>query len=238
MPHLDSIQDPGAWTKFGVKKLSQVIHGEQFSSFAEMRQCWNIPRSYTFRYMQLVHALSAQFSEGAPQLIELGLEQMVRKRSEKKSISNMYTYLSRTTLSDISKLCKCWKRNVPNLVEGNSEEIWRFPFQILVSLRDKLIQFQITHRSYYTPYKLYKISPINLQNCWRSADITGNFIHIFWRMKIVVFWREVLRIIAIVTSVSLEQEAEICRSGLVGKNITSTGKRTQVGLFLFYARNF
>ena len=88
------------------------------------------------------------------------------------------------------------------MVEENWEEVWRFPFRILVSPRDKLIQFKIIHRSHYTPYKLYKISPSNSQNCWRCADIPGNFRHIFWSCPmIVVFWREVLRIIAIVTSI-------------------------------------
>ena len=119
----------------------------------------------------------------------------------------------------------------------NWEEVWRFPLQILVSLRDKLMQFKIIHRSHYTPYKLYKISSTNPQNCWRCADIPGDFMHIFWLCpKIVVFWREVLRMIATVTSIILEQEAEICLLGLVGENIVSVGRRTQVGLLLFYAR--
>lgn len=38
LAHLDSIQDPGAWTKFGVKKLSQVIHEDKIISFAKIKQ--------------------------------------------------------------------------------------------------------------------------------------------------------------------------------------------------------
>ena len=79
LPHLDSIQDPGAWTKYGVKRISQVLQGEKFYTYVEIRQLWKFPENYVFRYMQLIHALLAQFPGGTPQLMELGLEQMVRK---------------------------------------------------------------------------------------------------------------------------------------------------------------
>lgn len=42
LPDLNSIQVPGAWTKFKVKKLSQVVQGETMISFAVMIELWNI----------------------------------------------------------------------------------------------------------------------------------------------------------------------------------------------------
>lgn len=49
------------------------------------------------------------------------------------------------------------------------------------------------------------------------------------------FWREVVGVIATVTSIVVEQDVEICLLGLVGNNI-SVVKRTQVSLLLIYAR--
>ena len=112
-----------------------------------MREKLNVPENYYFRHMQLVHALVAQFPDGIPQLIETGLEQLVRKRKENGLISTLYTHLVKTEPSDMNKLCECWLRDVPKLSSENCGEIYKFTFQILVSLGDKLIQFKITHRS-------------------------------------------------------------------------------------------
>ena len=137
----------------------------------------------------------------------------------------------------MNKLCECWLRDVPKLSSENWGEIYKFSFQILVSLRDKLIQFKITHRSYYTPYKQFKIFPSNPQNCWRCAGTPGNFIHIFWTCpKIRWFWREVLRVIEEVMLVQLDLEAGTCLLGLVEETLAPREKRRQVGLLLFYAR--
>lgn len=81
------------------------------------------------------------FSEGIPQLMESDLEQTVRKLKKKKTISVFYTHLLKTIPSDMSKVWEFWRTDVPELVEANWEEIWRTPFQILVSIRDRLIQF-------------------------------------------------------------------------------------------------
>ena len=233
MPHLDSVQDPGAWTKYGVKKISQLIQEGKFLSYGEMRQIWNIPESYAFRYRQLSHAIIAQFPEGTPQLMESEVEQMIK--GGKRTISKFYGYLINITPYDISKLKENWKKEAPGL--KNWEEVWRFPLQILVSLRDKLIQYKIIHRSHYTPYKLHRISPSNSQNCWRCVVEPGDFIHIFWLCpKIVAFWSEILTMIARVTSVRLEQEVEICLLGLIEGNAISKERKTQIGLLLFYAR--
>lgn len=209
LPHLNSIQDPGARTKFKFKKLSQVVQRETMISFAGMIELWNIPGSYAFRYMQLAHALSAQFPQGFPQLIRSGLEQITRRRLGKKLISTIYIHLFSENCIIRYKLRARWMRDVPKLDEENWEEIWGFPFQILVSLRDKLTQFKITHRIYYTTYRLYKMCPLN--DCWRCGYTPGDFIHIFWSCPaIAIFWREVIRVITTVTSVALEQDAEIC----------------------------
>ena len=62
-------------------------------------------------------------------------------------------------------------------------------------------------------------------------------MHIFWLCpKIAAFWSEILRMIARVTSVRLEQEVEICLLGLIGGNVISKERKTQIGLLLFYAR--
>lgn len=130
------------------------------------------------------------------------------------------------------------KRCFPKLKEMNWEEIWGFPFKILVSLQDKLIQFKTIHRMYYTPYKLHRISPLKSQNCWRCCNIPGDFIHIFWSCpNIVIFWTRVINAIAIVMSVVLEQEVGTYLLGLMGNNIATTiEKGTQISSLLFYAR--
>lgn len=51
-----------------------------------------------------------------------------------------------------------------------------------------------------------------------------------------MFWKEVLGVIAEVTSVTLERKLGICLLGLVENIIPMVVKRTQIGLLLFYAR--
>lgn len=161
---------------------------------------WNIPDSYIFHYMQLSHTLTAQFPQGLPQPIESGLEQVVRIKSIKKPISVLYTHLLTVSLSGMRELRSRWERDIPEL----EEEDWGLLFQTSVSLQDKLTQFKITHRAYYTPYRLHKISPSNSQKCWSCGQVPGDFIHVFWIcLDIAMFWAGVIDVIVAVTAVAL-----------------------------------
>lgn len=157
---------------------------------------FTIPGSHFFRYLQLSHAFSCQFSHSNPQLIQPSLEDVLRldciKKKNKKTTSQIYSHLLRVSLPAMEKLRARWLQDVPEL---DGDNIWDFPFQSLVSLRDRLTQFKIIHRAYYTSYRLHKINPRLSLECWRCGGAPGDFTHIFWTYPAIEgFWEEVLYI--------------------------------------------
>lgn len=107
----------------------------------------------------------------------------------------------------------------------------------LGSLRDRLIQFKIVHRAYFTPHRLHKMNPDSPPGCWRCGGTPGDFTHIFWTCPAIVgYWREILDFITQITSVPLQPSMSICILGLTEQLIPTVAGRTLVGLLLFYAR--
>ena len=61
---------------------------------------------------------------------------------------------------------------------------------ILTNTKHRLIQFNILHRVYYTPHRLYLFSHETSPNCLRCQHRKGNLIHTFWKCtKLKHYWK-------------------------------------------------
>ena len=117
----------------------------------------NAPPSHGFRYLQLSHAFRAQFPPGEKQLVQSDLERILRFDCASKPTSVLYAHLLRVSSPELSRLRQQWGRDDPELDSEDWVDIWDFPFKILVSLRDRLIQYKIVHRAYLTPARVHRM---------------------------------------------------------------------------------
>lgn len=76
------------------------------------------------------------------------------------------------------------------------KDIRGFPFKILVSLRDHLIQYRIVHRAYLTPPQLRKMMSSLSSKCWHCDQSSGDYIQMFWSCPVIcVYWSQILTVV-------------------------------------------
>lgn len=81
----------------------------------------------------------------------------LRVKDLEKPTSQLYGSLLVAAGPELSPLRRKWVGDIPELDEDDWREIWDFPFSPLVSARDKLVQYNIVHRVYYTPHRLHQM---------------------------------------------------------------------------------
>lgn len=108
------------------------------------------------------------------------LEDVLRAECDVKPTSHLYTHLLLISLPALDGLRAQWQRDIPDLCVYDWEGIWALPFWSLVSLRDRLIQFKIVYRAYFTSYRLNKMKLSHPPTCWRCGDPLGDFSHSIW----------------------------------------------------------
>lgn len=117
------------------------------------------------------------------------------------------------------------------------DDAWDFPFQSLVSIHDRLVQFKIVQRAYFTPHRLLVMNSEDSSECWRCGTSPGDFSHIFWHCpKVQQYWSEVLNLTNRVALPTLPQVMDVCLLGLIETLVPTIAKHTMIVLLLFYAR--
>lgn len=137
--------------------------------------------------------------------------------------------------STLSSLLQKWLGDVPGLDDDDWMEIWDFPFSSLASARDKMVQYKILHRAYYTPHRLHRMSAAHSTSCWLCTHQPAEFFHIFWSCPIIQqYWQKVLTVMKSVTQIPCDPR--YCLLGLVEQLSVTVARRILINLLLFYAR--
>lgn len=76
-----------------------------------------------------------------------------------KPLSSIYKTLLPNVHMGLEALKAKWVGDFPEMDTEEWEDLWESSFLQLVSARDRLVQFKITHRVYFTPMRLHKIYP-------------------------------------------------------------------------------
>ena len=71
-------------------------------------------------------------------------------------------------------------------------QIWRDLHKISKSVKNKMIYFNIIHRTYFTPVRLHSMNPSVSDCCWHCQQERGTFFLMVWACpKIKSFWERV-----------------------------------------------
>lgn len=111
---------------------------------------FNLPSSHLFRYYQLSHVFNAHFAQ-AKTIEQSILEMVLRSHRLEKPASRLYSHFITVSPPALEGLMARWLRDIPDLDNDDWDEVWDSPFRSLASLRDRLIQFKLVHRAYFTP---------------------------------------------------------------------------------------
>lgn len=234
LSHIYKISDPYAWTKYNIELISQIVLHNYQVPLSQLSSTNNVPNYYQFCYLQLSHAFAAQFPHSSCMVVQSGLERTLRSECAQKPTFHVYAHLVFVSLTPLEGLWCRWQRNIHALDNEDWDDIWDFPFRPLVSVRDHLVQFKIVHRAYYTPHRLHKMNAEHSSECWRCGTSPVDFSHIFWYCpEVQKYWTEVLALINLVASVSIQPSMEVCLLRLLENILPTVARRTLIGLLLF-----
>lgn len=163
------------WASKGIKYLSQICEGGVLLTFDILKTKYTFPNSYLFRYLQLQHASQMQFGNQSVTIDQSKIESLLRADILVKPLSSIYKTLQPSIHDGLDRLPSCWRADVPELDTEDWEDIWDYPMHILVSARDRLIQFNILHRIYLMPRRLHRIYLSHPSQCWRCTADPATF---------------------------------------------------------------
>lgn len=202
LPHLRSIPDPQVGARFQITKLKQIMSGGRLLPLAELKWQFNLPPWMYFRYVQLRHAIKAQFPDGMVLAVH-SVESLLIDHP----LSSIYLRLTCKAAGSTTRLFEAWQRDIPALTEEDWTEGLQQCIPLMISARDRFVQLKFIHRVYYTPARLSRIYSEVTDTCPKCRQSVGTFIHMVWECPhIQSFWQEVVADVNAVVGLSLDRD--------------------------------
>ncbi len=106
-----------------------------------------------------------------------------------------------------------WNRELSDLnLSVDWERVWSNLSLTSKNLAHRLIHFQIIHRAYITPYKIFKIklqSNLNCHIC--NTASSGTFLHMFWECPVVIsLWTHVNLVLSSLLRIDWSVNPSLC----------------------------
>ena len=180
------------WRTKGINEIRDLYNLNVFANFNFLREKYNLPSSDLFKYFQIRNWVKNN-SNNYPYINETPMEKLfINSKSPKGLISKMYTLLNNQLKDDkMLHLKNKWENDIHH--EYTLKE-WQALLQTtqttLTNTKHRLIQFNILHRTYYTPHRLYQFSHETSPKCHRCQHLKGDLIHTFWNcQKLNHYWK-------------------------------------------------
>ena len=187
------VPDGSCWAKYGVKYAHQLFRDGVFRSFADLKTEYGVPNAFFFRYLQLRHAVTAQYGGGVVALSPSKMEKVLTDGDHSQLISKYYFVLLTSSSPRMERVRAQWQANIPSLTEESWSEALESLVPSMISARDKLTQFNYLHRVYYTPKRLHNMGRGESSECPRCQAAEGDFFHMVWQCpRVEGSWKEML----------------------------------------------
>ncbi len=162
-----------------------------------------MPKHNLFKYLQIRHWIKSQTFESFPNIPEKSLLEDrlldIRHTSTKSLTSSIYRIL----INDLPAYQRFSTKQKweSDLECSYNDSDWCTLLEksqtVLVSTKHRQIQFNILHRTYYTPYRLNKCNGGISAMCQRCTISTGTLLHMLWSCPALeTFWKYVIATIS------------------------------------------
>lgn len=116
LAHLRSVPDPQIWARYGVKTLRDIMPQGHLLPFNELKNRFLLSLCMYFRFMQLRHAICAQFPDPIT-LASHSVEQLLTACKIEKTLSSIYLRLTCAGSTGASRAFSAWQRDIPSLTD-------------------------------------------------------------------------------------------------------------------------
>lgn len=170
-------------------------------SFDSLRDAFQLPYKMLFRYLQLRHAIHAQFPLGVS-LNSHRVESFLISNNADRILSSLYLRISCEDYGGGTKLFQKWKEYIPALKDDDWEKGIQQYIPLMISARDRFIQLKF--RAYYTPQRLARKYPTQSDRCPKCTTEMGTFFYVVWFCPLIQkFWLDVVATINSVGGLSI-----------------------------------
>lgn len=118
---------------------------------------FQLPFRMFFCYLQLRHAVQAQFPNGVS-LKSHGVESFLISNNVDRILSSLYLRISSEESSSGTKLFQKWKTDFPALEDVDWVEGIQQYIPLMISAKERYIQLKFIHRAYYTPQEALSLT--------------------------------------------------------------------------------
>ena len=181
------------WRDKGIDSLDNLYINDQFVSFQQLRDSFQLPPSHFFRFLQIrdffrSHLNSFELKTRHPVMDCL----MDILPFSKGAVSQVYSVLQDISSPSSSHLQLLWQTDLGiDIPDDMWEECIGNIHRSSINVRHSLIQFKIVHRLHFSPTKLHKIhnsSPM----CCKCITEEGTLAHLFIHChKLQSFWSQI-----------------------------------------------
>ena len=182
------------WFEKGIITFEDLYSRGTLSSFSDLSQRFNLPKSHLFRYFQIRHFLQKQSPEFPNQPIHSEIDSILSLDPNAKGlISNIHTEIDSVRPEPVATLKLAWERDLGlELTEVVWGRVLGLVHMSSICARHSLIQCKIVHRIHYTNARLARIFPGTSDACNRCKQSPADLIHMFWTCPhLSEFWTSI-----------------------------------------------
>lgn len=238
LDQLLSSQDSQFWSARGIFSLKQLYSSNYLVSFTLLQEQYKIPRQSFYKYLQLHHALDAQWGPTRSPISSYPLIGIIRSQGPGGLISSIYSHLitKKVTNNPLPVIDK-WKQTIPDLLDEAVSDILESHTLVSPEANNKLIQLYIVHQCYLMPSHLHKMGRLDTPSCLHSGHNPANFWHMIWECSVIkTFWREIITFLSEILGRDVPGTPDVCLFNITDEDSWSYHSRIMIRESLFLAR--
>uniref|UniRef100_A0A4W5KEM2 Reverse transcriptase zinc-binding domain-containing protein n=1 Tax=Hucho hucho TaxID=62062 RepID=A0A4W5KEM2_9TELE len=206
-----------SWFNKGIKTFGNLYKEGELLSFQQLASHFQIPQTHFFKYLQVRHYMATQQGGRIQPMSKPITDKLwLERKGVKGFISYMYSGLQALLGNDEPlKVCMKWHDDLGLIFE---DEKWGKLFidaqRLSFNTRHKLMQFNILHRVYFTPERLYKINSKYSKFCPRCKTGVGTLMHMFLSCpELSDYWKNIIQILSQVTNMTVPLDPSLILLG-------------------------
>ena len=200
------------WHSSGLGTINDLFEDGVFLSYDKLLEKINLVGKDNFlKFLQIRSCITSKPYNITNYMVIDYMKLPIRKRKA----SLFYKVANSSLGNDSNHLKMIWQRDLRGEIDNDRwMRIVADCGKYVREVRGKLTQYNILHRYYYTPSRLYRIKLQGDDLCWKCREETGTPLHYMWECVLIrPFWAQILIISSNWLGAEISSSPELCLLG-------------------------
>ena len=201
------------WRDEKIQTVADLYINNVFASYQQLDERFKLPEHSLFKLFQVREWVKQQSKEIFPNIPkESPLYHTYVACTTRGLTSYIYRIINgKLPLYDKTSTKGKWETDLGCVYD---EVDWHYLLEqahtILISTKHRQIQFNILHRTYYTPYRLHKIDSNISPRCQRCKVMKRDLLHMLWNCPVLEeFWKQIIALTSKIIGHQIEQDPKL-----------------------------